>query len=261
MTPFRTFARQLRIRRMHQHGGPRLLLVPLEQPAAGCGSLARTVAEVIDGGADAVVLHKGLLRHVHPESFTSASLVVNLSASTKHAPDSTHLVAHVEEAVRLGADAVCVSVDFGSDGENRQIADLATVAEECDRWNVPLLASVHPRGPEQGSPELLARAAGLAVDLGADLVELPPVADHAAQADVIAGCAIPVLVAVTHHRVDAETVAEARRALAAGSGGITAGQAVADSGDPAALARVLANVVHADAPRGIPSARSRPHGV
>ena len=148
-----SFARGLRLRRLFRRGDGRLLVVPLDHSVTD-GPLRRDLnsllGELAGTGVDAVVLHKGSLRHVDHRWFGDMSLIVHLSVSTRHAPDpdAKYLVAHVEEALRLGADAVSVHVNLGSPQEARQIADLAAVAGECERWNVPLLAMVYARGPQ-----------------------------------------------------------------------------------------------------------------
>src|SRR5207244_11143230 len=115
----------------------------------------------------AVVRHTGCLRRIRPERLRDTSLIVHLSASTARAPDpdAKVLVATVEEALRLGADGVSVHVNLGSREEQRQLVDLAVVAEACDRWNVPLLAMMYPRGPrtpDPRDPPLVAHAVAVA---------------------------------------------------------------------------------------------------
>ena len=98
----------------------------------------------------------------------------------------------------LGADAVSVHVNLGSLDERSQIADLAAVAGACDRWNMPLIAMVYPRGPriaDAHHPELVAHAAALAAALGADVVKTTYPGSRASMAEVAASCPIPVIVA------------------------------------------------------------------
>jgi len=176
-----SFARQLRLRRLYRHRAGRLLVVPLDHtvttgPIVHGGHLDDLVGPIARHGADAIVLHKGSLRHVDPAWFRDVALVVHLSASTAHAldPDAKRLVCGVEEALRLGADAVSVHVNLGAREEPRQLEDLAEVAEACERWSVPLLAMVYPRGPrvtDPADPERVAHAVTVAAELGADLVK------------------------------------------------------------------------------------------
>ncbi|WP_344165110.1 Cgl0159 family (beta/alpha)8-fold protein [Nocardiopsis rhodophaea] len=186
-----------------------------------------------------------------PGWFTSMSLIVHLSASTVHAPDpdAKYLVADVEESLRLGADAVSVHVNIGSDGERRQIADMAVVAEACDRWNVPLLAMMYPRGPQISNPrkaELVAHAVSLAADLGADVVKTVCAETVSEMQDITDLSPIPVVVVGGPREPDEDRVlAYVEEALQGGAGGVAMGRNVFLAPDPGAMAAKVADLVHA----------------
>lgn len=249
-----SFARALRLRRLHRDGSPNLLVVPLDHSVTD-GPIPtatdRLVGQLVGTGVDAVVLHKGSLRHVNPARFTSLSLIVHLSASTVRAPDpdAKYLVSSVEEALRCGADAVSVHVNLGSTDERSQIADLAVVAEACDRWNMPLLAMIYPRGPridDPADPELVAHAVTLAADLGADLVKTVYPGSPAAMGEVARVCPVPVLVAGGPRQATGDdVVAFVGQALLGGARGVAMGRNIFGAPDPGALARRIADVIHA----------------
>lgn len=250
-----SFARQVRLRRLYRHGGGRMFVVPLDHsitmgPITGGRALNRLVGQLAGNGVDAVVLHKGSLRHISPAWFADTALIVHLSASTVRAadPDAKFLVASVEESLRLGADAVSVHVNLGSREEGRQIADLAEVSEACERWNVPLLAMVYPRGPQISDPrdpDLVAHAVTLAADLGADIVKTVSVGSAAAMADVVASCPVPVIVAGGPAVAGtAELRSYVTDALRGGAGGVAIGRNVFQATDPGATARMVADLVH-----------------
>lgn len=250
------FARALRLRRLFRHHPDRLMIVPLDHsisdgPVVPRGSsMDQLAGQLADSGVDAVVVHKGTLRHIRHTRFTAMSLVVHLSASTGHAPDpdAKYLVTGVEEALRLGADAVSVHVNLGSLDERRQISDLGRVAEACDRWNVPLLAMMYPRGPkitDPCDPGLVAHAAILAADLGADLVKTPYVGSVERMAEVTGSCPVPMIVAGGPHRnTEVEIVDFVRDALLGGAAGVAMGRNVFQSPEPRALAGMVAGLVH-----------------
>ncbi|BCB84743.1 2-amino-3,7-dideoxy-D-threo-hept-6-ulosonate synthase [Phytohabitans suffuscus] len=255
MTVNNTLGGRIRLQHLYRHDPSSLFVVPLDHsvtdgPIARNGQLNRLIGQLAGNGVDAVVLHKGALRHVDAGWFRSLSLIVHLSASTRHAPDpdAKYLVSSVEEALRLGAHAVSVHVNVGSETEGRQIADLAAVAEAGDRWGVPLLAMLYPRGPQVAdgrAPELVAHAATIAADLGADLVKSALPTSATGIAAVAASCPVPVLAAggapspgpdgALRHLADA---------MRAGAGGIAAGRLVFTAPDPAATARRIAALVH-----------------
>ena len=259
MYPNESFGRRLRLSHIGRRGGSGLLMVPLDHavatgPIRRDGDLDALAAQLAEHGADAVVLHKGAARRIRPARFRDLSLVVQLNASTRMAPDpdAKYPVATVEEALRLGAHAVSVHVNAASFTESAQIAHLAVVAEACDRWSVPLLAMMYVRGPavrEARDPGLVAHAVTIAAELGADLVKtaLPEDADAAAR--VIAGAPLPILAAGGSPADGPDAVlARMAAAMRAGAAGVAAGRLVFTADDPGAMVRALAAVVHDRAP-------------
>lgn len=249
------FGRQLRLRRLYKNDSERLLIVPLDHsvsqgPITTSQGLDALVGQLAANRVDAVVLHKGSLRHIDPARFTRTALIVHLSASTVHAPDpdAKYLVAGVEESLRLGADAVSVHVNLGSDGEQAQIADLAKVADACDRWNVPLLAMMYPRGPrisDPRDPALIAHAVSLAADLGADLVKTPYAGSIAQMKEITAGAPIPVItVGGPHNNDEGQVLSHLAEALSSGIAGVAMGRNVFMAPDPGAMAAKLADLIH-----------------
>lgn len=250
------FGRQVRLRRLFDKSR-RLFVVPLDHsvtdgPAAGITELDPLVSQLSANGVDAVVLHKGSLRFVDHRSFLTTSLIVHLSASTTHAPDpnAKYLVGSVEECVRLGADAVSVHVNLGSTEEANQIADLAAVAGECDRWNMPLLAMVYPRGPkipDPREPDVVAHATMIAADLGADIVKTVYAGDVAVMSDIVRSCPIPVVVAGGPRRsTPDDLMSYVDDVLAAGAHGVAMGRNIFQAPDPGAVARRVAARIHQD---------------
>ena len=253
-----SFARRLRLRRLYRHGDGRLLVVPLDHSVtdgpligglSGTRSLDGLVGQISSNGADALVLHKGSLRHISHQRFANTSLIVHLSASTMYAPDpdGKYLVAGVEESLRLGADAVSVHVNIGSAGERQQISDLAMVSDACDRWNVPLLAMMYPRGPRVDNPRdpaLVAHAITVGADLGADIVKTLYVGSSSAMADVIRSVSVPVIVAGGPRQDGPSALAYVREALRGGACGVAMGRNVFQAADPGAMVRQLSEVMH-----------------
>lgn len=245
--------KSVRLARLSRPGDGRFLFVPLDHSvsdgpvatAAGFGDLVRSIA---DGGADAVVVHKGRARMIAPELLTRCSLVVHLSASTSHGPDvnAKVLVGDVEEVVRLGADAVSVHVNIGSDTEAEQLADLGTVAAACDRFGMPLMAMVYPRGPrvtDPTDPTLVAHVVNIAADLGVDIVKTVLATPPERMAEVIASSPLPVVVA-GGGSTDRNLHEFAVTAMDLGCAGLAVGRRVFTSPSPEKAVRELASIIH-----------------
>ena len=86
--------------------------------------------------------------------------------------------ASVEDAVRLGADAVGYTLYVGSPRQDQDLHQLKGVREDCDRYGMPLVIWAYPRGTyieEKGGQHSLYAidyAARMAMEMGADIVKL-----------------------------------------------------------------------------------------
>ncbi|NKQ23651.1 2-amino-3,7-dideoxy-D-threo-hept-6-ulosonate synthase [Streptomyces galbus] len=269
MTTTALTGKSLRLARLSGTGDGRYLLVPLDHsvsdgPITTAGGFEKLVHDIVAGGADGIVVHKGRARSIDPGLLASCSLVVHLSASTAHSPDANAkvLVGDVEEALRLGADAVSVHVNIGADTEAAQLADLGTVAAACDRWGMPLLAMIYPRGPRVSDPYdplLVSHVVNIAADLGVDVVKTVLASPADRMAEVVDHCPLPVIVA---GGADTSSLTDfTRTALAAGCRGIAVGRRVFGSPDPRATVTQLARIIHGTGDTLVPSSLTRMAGV
>jgi 2-amino-4,5-dihydroxy-6-oxo-7-(phosphonooxy)heptanoate synthase len=216
-------------------------------------------------GADAIVVHKGRLRQIPDHVYAKLSVIVHLSASTKYAiePNHKYQVGGVEDCLRRGADAISVHVNLGSPTEDQQLAMLGSVADACERLGVPLLAMFYPRGDGvKGHPrmDLLAHAASLAADLGADIVKLPLAGPLSEMKDVVSRCPIPLLAAGGSRSSDEEFSTFVADVMRSGARGIAAGRNIFMSPKPGAKVREIRKVLLANqiapSPEGaLPSGR------
>lgn len=147
--------KQIRMERIMNRETGRTLIVPMDHgvtlgPITGLEDLEETVDAVARGGANAVLLHKGMVRAGHRGYGRDVGLIIHLSASTELGPDPNNkvLVSRVEEAIRLGADAVSVHVNVGAEDEPQMLKKLGEIAARCSDWGMPLVAMMYPRGPK-----------------------------------------------------------------------------------------------------------------
>ncbi len=88
------------------------------------------------------------------------------------------LNASVEDAVRLGADAIGYTLYVGSPRQDEDLLQLKSVREDCDRYGMPLVIWAYPRGEAvegkggQNSFYAIDYASRLAMEMGADVVKL-----------------------------------------------------------------------------------------
>jgi len=249
-------ANALRLARLRTAGGS-FVMVPLDHgvsmgPPAGLADPVPVLRAAVAGGATCVTLHKGLLPAAHSVlgeggAARRVGLLLHLSASTDVGPDADdkRLVATVEEAVRAGCDGVSIHVNLGSRTEPQQLQDAGRVSTACAEWGMPLVAMVYPRGPtvkDPRDPKLVAHAARLGAELGADAVKVPFTGAEASFRDVARGCPVPVLVAGGAQRDAAAFHADLEAARRAGARGVSVGRNVFQSPDPVTTLRAIAGL-------------------
>ncbi|MBU4244217.1 MAG: fructose-bisphosphate aldolase, partial [Proteobacteria bacterium] len=177
----------IRLERIFNRNTGRTIVVPMDHgvtvgPIDGLVDMREAVGKVVDGGANAVIEHKGLVRCGHRATGRDVGLIVHLSASTSLSPfpNAKSLVASVEDAVRLGADAVSIHCNLGDATEAAMLADFGKVASDAANWGMPLLAMVYARGPkvsDEYAPSVVAHCARVGTELGADVVKVPYTGD------------------------------------------------------------------------------------
>jgi class I fructose-bisphosphate aldolase len=141
----------------------------------------------LDGGYSAVVFHYGIAARYLAPLAGRIPLILKVNGKTNIPPEDRPLsgcTATVEDAVRLGADAVGYTLYVGSPRQDEDMAQLTRVRAACDRYGMPLVVWAYPRGEaverKGGRDSLYAvdYAARVAVELGADVVKVnPPVLD------------------------------------------------------------------------------------
>ncbi|MCS7132001.1 MAG: 2-amino-3,7-dideoxy-D-threo-hept-6-ulosonate synthase [Hadesarchaea archaeon] len=247
--------KKIRLERIINRETRRTVIVPMDHglsmgPIAGLEDMAAMVNKVAEGGANAVVEHKGIVRAGYRGYGRDIGLILHLSGSTSIGPDphSKTLVASVEEAIRLGADAVSVHVNVGAANEPEQLRALGQVAETCALWGMPLLAMMYPRGPKvtsEHAPDMVAHAARVGAELGADVIKTNYTGDVDSFRKVVRGCPVPVVIAGgPKMTTDEEVLRMAYEAIEAGAIGVSIGRNVFQHRDPTAMVRALAKIVH-----------------
>ncbi len=243
-----------RLRRIFREDG-RTLIVPMDHgvtggPMPGLTDMQAIIDKLLLGGVDAVILHKGIARHVDTGN---AGLIVHLSASTKVGPDVLRKtrVCSVEEALRIGADGVSVHINVGAETEPEMLTKLGTVADECDAYGVPLLAMMYPRGPKipsEHAPDVVAHVARLGAELGADIIKTNYTGSEASFKEVVKGCQVPVVIAGGPKAETTKEVLEMTyNSLKAGGKGVSIGRNVFQHTNPTAMTKALAAIIHENA--------------
>ena len=132
-------------------------------------------------GYSAIACQIGLAEKYYPDYAGQVPLLLKVNGKTDLPPSDDALSttnASVEDAVRLGADAVGYTLYVGSPRQDEDLHQLKGVREDCDRFGMPLVIWAYPRGSAvagkggQNSFYAIDYAARMAMEMGADIVKL-----------------------------------------------------------------------------------------
>jgi fructose-bisphosphate aldolase, class I len=148
---------------------------------ASSGDPKYIVKLALEGGFNGIAIQIGLAEKFYWDYAGEVPLVLKLNGKTDIPPDAealSPLNAQVEEAVRLGADAVGYTMYVGSPAQERDFAQYLRVRRDAQRLGMPLIVWAYPRGSaieaKGGKDSFYAvdYAARTASELGADVVKV-----------------------------------------------------------------------------------------
>ena len=244
----------IRMERIMNRNTGKTVIVPMDHgvssgPISGIADIRHAMAQVAEGGANAVVVHKGTVAKGHRKGGPDMGLIVHLSGSTSLSPEpyTKTLVCTVEEALQLGADAVSIHVNIGNGKEKEMLGDFGTVAHSAAQWGVPLLAMIYPRGgavKNEFDPAAVGHAARLGAELGADLVKVSYTGTPESFRRVVEGCHVPVVIAGGPKMDSDRAILDmVKGAMEAGAAGVSIGRNVFQHSDPVKIVRAMSMIV------------------
>ena len=247
--------KKIRLERIIDRGSQKTVIIPMDHgvtvgPVEGLADMRQTVSNVVSGGANAILMHKGIVRAGHRGTGRDIGLIIHLSGGTALSPDSNakELVCTVEEAIKLGADAVSVHINLGAETDKEMLRQLGHVSERCLEWQMPLVAMMYTRGPEitdEYDVNNVKHAARVGAELGADIVKVVYTGSVDSFAEVIKGCPVPVVIAGGPKMgSDVDIFKMVENALEAGAAGVSIGRNAFQHKNPAKMVQALSKMVH-----------------
>lgn len=252
-----------RLARLFDSRSGRMLCVPIDH-GMQIGTLpaiaepGRLIDTIVEAGVDAVIVNPGMLaRHGHRLAGGPAVILRldqttmwRVGTATGYRDTHNRLVATVEEAVQMGADAVITYLFTCTDRpqeETRCFEICGQVASECRTWGMPhVIEAMAARGgfARSDDPAAVAMSCRMAGELGADVIKTDWCGAEGFSA-VARQSLAPVAVA-GGEAIDslARMLDFARAAIDNGASGLMFGRNVFGRDDVGATLRALAEIVH-----------------
>ena len=246
--------KKIRMERIMDRNSGKTVIIPMDHgvtvgPVTGLINMQETIRAVALGGANGVIMHKGLVETAL-RNRGEMGLVLHLSASTRIAidPNSKTLICTVEEAIRLGADAISIHINLGAEEEKSMLRDLGAVSKVAMEWGMPLLAMMYVKthkGEDENDVKIVKHSARLGAELGADIIKVPYTGSPESFREVVEGCFVPVvIVGGGKIKTDRDILEMVKGAMVAGGAGVSIGRNVFQHKDPSKIVRAICKIVH-----------------
>lgn len=246
--------RVIRLRRLFGMNG-KALVIALDQaiPRGVTPQLAdigATYRAVKAGNPNAVTLTRGIgaaLLAADPEPLPWIMKGSTFSVDFHSTFDAT--IGSVDDAVRLGADAIAVGISAGSAVQPQMLEMLAGVVERAAQVGMPTVCHAYPSGElwgdRKGSAESVLYAARSAAELGVDIVKTWYTGSAESFSKIVAGTPALVMVAGgAKADTDLEVLEMAEAVMQGGAAGLTFGRNVWGASNPTKMITALKAVVH-----------------
>lgn len=248
--------KSIRIERLFDRKSKKTIIIPMDHGLTmgtikGLENIADMVEKVALGGANAVLMHSGMVSAGHRQYGKDIGLIIHLSGATNLAPDPDRkvLVCSVERALKMGADGVSIHINIGANEEPEMLQDASKTIEKSREWGIPLIAMMYPRGNKiknENDPEVVNIAVRVGVELGADVIKTNYTGDIDSFKEIVNGVShVPIIIA-GGPKMDSisDLFQMVCDSIQAGGCGVSIGRNIFQSEDPTKMISAIYKIVH-----------------
>ncbi|AUX30553.1 MULTISPECIES: class I fructose-bisphosphate aldolase [Sorangium] len=250
------FPKKIRWSRFLDRRCGRGIIVPIDHgltigPVEGLDSIAQVARWIGHPGITGIIAHKGMVERLASHGLLrGAGVMIHLNGMTSLAPNpnTKERLTSVEAALRLGADAVSLQLNFDGTNDAHNLSQLGEVVDEAQRCGVPVLTMLYDKVPSEGDQQRLTRLRHLmraCVELGTDALKLEAPTQFSHMSQLLAGVVehTAVFVAGGAVRSEDEVLQLAQEVVARGATGLCVGRNIFQRESASAVLTQLQRVV------------------
>ena len=233
-------------------GDGRCLWLPVDHgyfqgPVKGLEKPRKTLEPLLPY-ADAIFITRGVLRStVEPDQ--AKPIILRVSGGTSvSSKDLAHegITTSMEEAIRLNACAVGMSIFVGTEHEHDSLLNLASLVDEAERYGMPVMAvTAVGRELKKRDDRYLSLACRIAAELGARVVKTYYCERFE---KVTQGCPVPIVIAGgPKAKTEYEVFKFVYDGLRKGAVGVNLGRNIWQNSHPVAMIRAMRAIIHESA--------------
>ena len=253
--------KRVRLNRIFSSPSGRVVTVAVDHPIAyswdvppELQAMREVLPRIVEGRPDAITFQKGGAEHYFEPFAGRVPLIVQTCFFLPGIPNRDYQIAFIEDALRLGADAIAMTITVGTEHQGELAAMLGRLVRDAAPVGLPVITHIYPKGElvpdgEQNSVRWCLYAARTGAEIGVDVVKTNYTGTPESFRKVVEACPVPVVAAGGPKLSTSREVLEmARGVVEAGGAGLTVGRNVWAARDVAGTIRALKAVVHDGAP-------------
>lgn len=200
----------------------------------------------------AIIFHEGIAQQYYDPQKESTPLIIKLNGKTSFHVDEepySPQLCSVSEAKRLGAKGVGYTIYIGSEYEGKMMQEFSKIEDDAHRMGMSVTMWAYPRGKHvagrETSKDIVAYAARLALEMGADFVKIPYTGDITSFSWVVKSAGRTKVVVQGGAKKDRkEFLEEITSIMESGATGLAIGRNIWQSDDPIGLSKAIAKIVY-----------------
>ncbi|EYF01223.1 class I fructose-bisphosphate aldolase [Chondromyces apiculatus] len=252
-------AKQIRWSRFLDRKSGRGIIVPIDHgltigPVEGLDSAEQVARWIGHPGITGVIAHKGMVERLGRLGLLRGKgIMVHLNGmmSLSAEPDRKERLTSVEAALRLGADAVSLQLNFDGKNDAHNLTELGELVDEARHYGMPVLTMLYDKvvcDTEELSMRRQRHLVRACVELGTDALKLAAPASHAQIPTILRGVHehTAMFFAGGVVRSEEEILAMAREVVLHGGTGLCVGRNIFQREDVNAMLSRLQKIVMAE---------------
>lgn len=254
-----SLGKTVRLNRILNPKSGKLIIVTVDHPITrgmfpALVNMEETLKKIVQGGPDALLMHKGIAERFFYPHAGKIPLILKASSFSPFHPTYDTWVAHADEAVRLGADAISMGVIIGSAQQAEMLRNLGALSKDAGQYGLVLMAHMYPKGElikdeERFSVDKLSYCVRAGEELGVDVIKTWYTGAPDTFRKVVEAAPGKVVAAGGPKTdTDQQLLQMVRGVMDAGALGVAFGRNVWGHSDPVRIIRAIKAVIHDDMP-------------
>jgi DhnA family fructose-bisphosphate aldolase class Ia len=250
-----SLGKEVRLNRLFNQKSGKVLVIALDHAVGwgvvpGIDDIHGTMEKIIEAAPDAITMLKGTAEKVFKPYAGTIPFILKATTFSPYQPAYDTAVACVDEAVRLGADAVAIGATVCGDQQQQLLTQLGEFVRQANLVGYPTVTHIYPKGnciakEDWYKEEHVKYAARAGAELGVDIVKTFYTGDTESYARVVKATAAQIVVSGGPKMPSLRDVFKMTYdAMQAGAKGVTYGRNVWQADNPGAVVAALKHIIH-----------------